>query len=202
MLLYQYVTGEFFGSGAMYQNMDDKAVMNAVAEGDEAALGELYDRFCQTMMSVGMGVLGNRSEVEDVLHDVWVEIWERSGDYEPSRGTVSTWIMVRMRSRCLDRVRRVGRKRRRPLEDARGDNEPIADADQSRDVDRRWLQNLIVELPDRLTEVIDLIYFRGMTSREAADEADIPVGTVKSRLRAARRELKTLVDDGGEVARD
>jgi RNA polymerase sigma-70 factor (ECF subfamily) len=201
VLLYQYLVGEFLGIERMHQDKDDKAVMNAVAGGDETALGELYDRYTQQMMSVGMGVLGNRAEVEDVLHDVWVEIWERSGDYDASRGSVATWIMVRMRSRCLDRVRRVGRKRRRPLDAATGDHEPVADVDQSRDVDKRWLQEILVELPDRLTEVIDLIYFRGMTSREAADAADIPVGTVKSRLRTARKELKQLADDGEEVDR-
>ncbi|MGM0556276.1 MAG: sigma-70 family RNA polymerase sigma factor [Myxococcota bacterium] len=184
----------------MYESQDDKAVMDAVASGHDAALGELYDRHCDTMMSIGMGILGNRTEVEDVLHDVWVEIWERSGDYDPDRGTVSTWIMVRMRSRCLDRVRRVGRKRRRPLDAAFGDDEPVANVDPSRDVDKRWLQRVLVELPDRLTEVIDLIYFRGMTSREAASEADIPIGTVKSRLRTARRELRERASDdmGGQ----
>jgi RNA polymerase sigma-70 factor (ECF subfamily) len=179
----------------MYQTQDDKAVMDAVASGRKDALGVLYDRHCDKMMSIGMGILANRAEVEDVLHDVWVEVWERSGDYDPVRGTVSTWIMVRMRSRCLDRVRRVGRKRRRPLDAAFGDDEPVADVDQSRDVDKRWLQKVLVELPDRLTQVVDLIYFRGMTSREAAEQADIPVGTVKSRLRAARRELRERASD-------
>src|SRR5688572_30117813 len=92
---------------------DDVDLVIAVAEGDREALALVYDRHSGPMLAVGVRIVRDRGEAEEILHDVFLEAWKRAGDYDPSRGTVRTWLMLRMRSRCLDYVKSAGRSRTR-----------------------------------------------------------------------------------------
>src|SRR5690348_4003420 len=81
----------------------DEQLVRKVAEGDRAALGELYDRFAPSMLAVARRILG--SEPEDLVQDVFLEAWHRARHFDPARGSVRTWLMLRVRSRSLDRLR-------------------------------------------------------------------------------------------------
>jgi RNA polymerase sigma-70 factor (ECF subfamily) len=178
----------------MARDVDDQGLVEAIAAGDREALGELYDRYASALMALGLRRLGDREEVEDVLHDVFLEVWRRADTYESSRGTVQTWLMLRMRSRTLDRARTVRRNRLDSLDDVdtdspdwRAPDDPASHAEHAR------LRQVIDGLPARLRQVLGLTYFRGHTCREASELLDIPLGTVKSRLAAARERLEALL---------
>ncbi|MFT7583354.1 MAG: RNA polymerase sigma-70 factor (ECF subfamily) [Myxococcota bacterium] len=170
----------------------------ATAHGEAAAIGRLYDRYAPLMLAVGMKILRDRSEAEDVMHDVFVEAWRRAGDYNPGRGSVRTWLLLRMRCRALDRVRSASYARRASidedtdakLEDAfqrfgrRITVEPDAAVDSAR------LQKKVIELPEGQRQVLELGYFQGLSSSEIASELGIPIGTVKSRVRLALAVLR------------
>ena len=87
----------------------DERLIAAVAEGNRDALGELYDRFAPSMLAVALRMLGSSREAEDVVQDVFLEAWQRAAHYDRARGTVRTWLMLRLRSRTLDRLRSTAR---------------------------------------------------------------------------------------------
>jgi RNA polymerase sigma-70 factor (ECF subfamily) len=166
----------------------DIEVLRNVAAGDKQALGLLYDRHCGVMLALGLRIVGVRREAEDLLHDVFLEAWRHAGDYDPRRGSVKTWLLLRMRSRCLDRVRSHGFSRVQSLE-----HEPArqgAVERTERRLDAARARALLETLPPAQREVLELGYFEGLSFSEIASALDIPIGTVKSRVSAAMSKLR------------
>lgn len=180
-----------------HDHQRDVADIAAVARGDKAALGQLYDRHAPKLLALGLRILGDRNEAEDVLHDVFVEVWKRAGDFDPTRATVRTWIILRMRSRCLDRLRAAPRSRWQRMGDH--EEESLARARSvsaatrpglDEVVDAGRLSGLLADLPAEQRAVIVLGFFRGLSSSEIAQELEIPIGTVKSRVRSAMNKMR------------
>ncbi|MBI4956820.1 MAG: sigma-70 family RNA polymerase sigma factor [Myxococcales bacterium] len=168
----------------------DTADVLAVAEGDREALGRLYDRHGPVLLAVAAHILRDRREAEDLLHDVFVTVWQRAGDYDPARGTVAVWLQLRVRSRALDRVRSARLARSVPL-DALSVAEPRAAASQERAGDERVLRDALARLPGEQRMVLELGYFEGLSSAQIAARVGVPLGTVKSRVAAAIAKLRT-----------
>lgn len=183
----------------MSGEVDDHVLVERMAAGDRSALGELYDRYSSLLLALGLRRLRDRQEVEDVLHDVFLEVWTNAHSYDAQRGSVKTWLCLIMRSRTIDASRKVRRTRSDSLEESSLEiNDLVAEQDPSARPDEAKLRDTIKSLPHRLREVLGLFYFTGLTCREAAERIDIPIGTVKSRLRAARKALRNaLLDDRG-----
>ncbi len=176
----------------------------AVARGDRRALGALYDRYSSLMLGLGVRVLKNRELAEDVVHDVFIEVWKRAGQYDATRASVRSWIFMRMRSRCLDVVRSAKYRKTTFAEEldagrlnATLPGEWVAMLPDDM-VDLIRLRDLVRTLPERQREVLVLGYFKGMSSTEMAAQLSIPVGTVKSRVRAALAALRDTL--GGSDA--
>src|SRR5262245_28852664 len=93
----------------------DEQLVAAIALADEAALAELYDRHASAMLGVALRVLGSRSDAEDLVHDVFVEAWQKAADFDAKRGSVRSWLLMRVRSRGIDRLRSLQAARRRGL---------------------------------------------------------------------------------------
>jgi len=166
----------------------DIDVLRRVAAGDQAALAILYDRHAATMLSLGIRIVGVRRDAEDLLHDVFLEAWRHAGDYDPRRGGVKTWLLLRMRSRCLDRVRshafsRTDALRAEPMRSGAGER-------LERNIDGARARSLLDNLPSGQREVLELGYFQGLSFSEIAEALGIPVGTVKSRVSAAMIKLR------------
>jgi RNA polymerase sigma-70 factor (ECF subfamily) len=168
----------------------DASLVARMASGDRAALGALYGRHAGRVFALLLKILGDRAEAEDLLHDVFLEAWRHAGDYAAERGTVSAWLVLRARSRAIDRRRSVPRTRSVPLEGAeppeRGD--PAADPDRISDQKRLGGMFSVMSVEER--EVILLGYFEGLSSTEIAERISKPVGTVKSRVRSALEKLR------------
>ena len=167
------------------------ALMVAVARGDQSALGALYDTYGSQLLAIGLRMLRARAAAEDVLHDVFVEVWQRAGTYDASRGTVWTWLAMRMRSRCLDRLRSAA-WRAGTSSVAVDDGHPqlVTEPVEPNRPDLDRIASLMRTLSDEHQEVIALAYFEGLTMPEIADRISIPVGTVKSRVRVALERLR------------
>ena len=91
---------------------EDEQLIARCADGDDAALGDIYSRYCGITLGVATKLLQSRQEAEELVHDLFLEVWQRAAAYDPSRGKVRTWILVRLRSRALDRLRSRGRRQR------------------------------------------------------------------------------------------
>jgi RNA polymerase sigma-70 factor (ECF subfamily) len=172
-------------SGVVDEDID---ILRRIAGGEKDALGVLYDRHAGVMLALGVRVIGVRREAEDLLHDVFLEAWRHAGDYDPRRGSVKTWLLLRMRSRCLDRVRSHGFSRTDalPVEPMRsGAVERV-----ERNIDGARAKALLDSLPPGQREVLELGYFQGLSFSEIAEALGIPIGTVKSRVSAAMVKLR------------
>lgn len=167
---------------------DDIALMDAMANGDRAALATLYDRHAPTLLALALRIVRSRGEAEDLLHDVFLEAWRNAKSYDLSRGRVRTWLVIRMRSRALDVVKSARVSRR--ADDDRTAETLAAGDDPSASPDQRRVRAALAELSPEQRAVLELAYFDGRSCSEIAAQLDVPIGTVKSRLAAALGKLR------------
>ena len=172
-------------------SLGDEALVRAIAHGDATALAALYDRHAQLMLCLARRIVVGKSEAEDIVHDVFVEAWRRAADYDPNRGSVKAWLLLRTRSRAIDLRKSAGFARTVPT----GDGEFLARladprAADSEAPDRARLRQLLSGLNDEQREVLFLGYFEGLSSSEIATRIGVPIGTVKSRVAAALGALR------------
>lgn len=172
------------------ESRDDAELVGRMARGDQAALGALYERHAGRVLALLLRILGERSEAEDLLHDVFLEAWRHAGDYSRARGTVSAWLVLRARSRAIDRRRSAPRARSVSLEGADVPERGDPAADPGRIHDQKRLGELFSAMSAEEREVILLGYFEGLSSTEIAERIGKPVGTVKSRTRSALEKLR------------
>jgi RNA polymerase sigma-70 factor (ECF subfamily) len=172
---------------------DDPILMAAVARGDREALARLYDRHADVMLALIQRIVRDGALAEDVLHDVFLETWHDAAAYDARRGSVRTWIMIRARSRALDRQGKLARDAdvalRAGREPARA---PVGEADVI-GIDGARLRRLAAGLDTELLRVIELAYFEGLSSTEMSEALNIPVGTVKSRMARALATLRAAL---------
>jgi RNA polymerase sigma-70 factor (ECF subfamily) len=175
---------------------DDAAIVARVASGDAAALGSLYDAHARSVYSLALRILGNESDAEDLVQEVFAEAWRRSRSYDASRGPVIAWLVTMTRSRAIDRVR--ARRARPDLRDA-DDARDVRDfpstqagpADQVlADEDARRVRTALAALPLLQRLAIELAYYEGLTQSEIADRLEEPLGTVKTRIRLGLIKLR------------
>ena len=160
-----------------------------MASGDRGALADLYDAYAPTLMAVGARMLGEVREAEDLLHDVFLEAWQAAAQYDAARGTVATWLVLRMRSRTLDRIRSAGRSRTVLKEDPVPATLP-SHTEAGLPADRIAVQRALDTLPIEQRRVLELAYFQGLSSSEIAEAVGISIGTVKSRTAAGLAKLR------------
>ena len=168
--------------------MSDAELIGEVARGQQSALGALYDAYAGLLLSVLTRVLRDGQDAEDVLHEVFLEVWQHAADFDPARGSVRSWLVMRARSRGLDRLRALMRTRCLP-EDAVAPEAPTTAAPAETLTIRRALSNLAPEL----RKLLELGYFEGMSSAEMAAHEGMAVGTVKSRVARALAELRDVL---------
>ena len=168
-------------------------MVRRTAAGDHAALAELYDASSHLVFGLALRILGDRSEAEDAVVEVYTQAWRNAHTYDPSRGSPCSWLLTLARSRAIDMLR--SRKRERatdPIESA-GDvqadtpnpEEVTADTERQRFV-RRALEALNTE--QRVA--IELAYFSGLSHTEIAMQLGQPLGTIKTRIRLGMIRLR------------
>lgn len=174
----------------------DSDLVAAMARGDGQALGILYDRYAPTLLATAVRLLGNQREAEDLIHDVLMEAWQKASDYDRARGSVRTWLLIRLRSRALDRWRRAGRIRILAMDERTLDDVlPAPAGDPGQSVDHARVRRAVQELPETQRQALELAYFEGLSSSEIAERLTIPIGTVKSRTAAGMAKLRALLED-------
>lgn len=170
--------------------------LQAAASGDREALGQLYDRFAPAMLTVAQRVLGSPREAEDVVHDVFLEAWHRARHYDRSRGSVQTWLMLRLRSRALDRLRAAQRRTQLAKASTSTDVEAPPSAEAQREVAQQahHVRGLLSELTAEQRQVVELAYFEGIALADIAQRLSVPIGTVKSRMSRAIADLRVRME--------
>jgi len=173
----------------------DVNLLRAVARGDESALAAVYDRYRLILFSVILRILTDRAEAEDVLQEVFLQVWRRAGDFDEARGRAFTWLVTIARSRALDRLRS-GRSRARRAEEAvheSVDETSDASLDALKSEAAAIVRKALGELTDEQRKVLFLAYFEGLTQTEIAARLGDPLGTVKTRMRSGLIKLRELL---------
>ncbi len=185
----------------------DRAVLEAIAAGDHAAIERLYERYKTMAYGLALRITGDASLADDVVQEAFVGAWRNAGRYATERGSVKTWLLAIVHHRAIDSIRR-----RRPTtelpepEDAPPPSLTMPDiwAEVAGRLDRDEILGALATLSDVQREALELGYFGGLTQQEIAARTNTPLGTVKSRMRLGllqmRRVLIGVPPEGGEPA--
>jgi len=173
----------------------DVELLHAVARGDEAALARLYDAYRVILFGLLIRILNSREEAEDILQDVFVQVWRRAKDFDEKRGRPFTWLVTLARSRAIDRLRLLGARQRLVTGAAQEKTEAVSDAltDTIRQAQKETVRRALAELPDEQKQTLMLAYFEGLTQSEIAAKLNAPLGTVKTRMRSGLIKLRALL---------
>jgi RNA polymerase sigma-70 factor (ECF subfamily) len=166
-------------------SQEDWMLMHRVAGGEEAAVGELYDRFGSLVFKVACQLLPTRAEAEDAVQEIFVRLWQTADRYDPRRAKLVTWVMLIARRHLIDRIRRNAvRPDTNAVESDPGRTGVIERPDAATDLEERNRQLIkrIAELPELQRLVIERAYLHGFTLREVSEQLGAPLGTVKSAL--------------------
>lgn len=185
--------------GSIASDLDaesDDALLEAIRGRDERAIAALYDRYSRIAFGLAYRVLGERGAAEDVVQEAFLSLWRRAESFETTRGSVRTWLLSIVHHRAIDRLRgTAGRVR----QDAAIDDfeRVLAVEDPWREVSqviqRESLQRAIATLPQAQRQTVEMAYFDGYTQQEIATAMEVPVGTVKGRLRLAMQRMRSLL---------
>jgi RNA polymerase sigma-70 factor (ECF subfamily) len=175
----------------------DALLASRLTAGDDHALAEVFDRFGRAVYGAALRVVGDDTSAQDVVQDVFVELWSHPGRYDPALGPLRTYLVVVARHRAVDLVRselrRIARQERHhrhaPAEGMRCPGDEVLAADAA-----STIRAAVRLLPDGQRRVVELAYFEGLSHREVALAAGIPEGTAKSRLRLALAKLESVLD--------
>ncbi|MEK7466069.1 MAG: sigma-70 family RNA polymerase sigma factor [Planctomycetota bacterium] len=154
-------------------------------------MSQLYDRYCAAALATAARVLGDRSEAEDVVQEVFVRVWDRAADYDTSRGSVAAWIMSSVRNASIDKLRRKDAFHR-ALDGATAEPRPLPEESEFPE-DLKRVTAAVAQLPPDQRQAIELAYFEGLSQSEIASRLKQPLGTVKTRMRLGMQKLRAAL---------
>lgn len=178
--------------------------MALVYDGDARAFEVVFDRHGDAAFSLAYRMCGRQSAAEDVVQDAFLSLWRSGARYDPSRGSVRTWVLRVVRNRAIDSFRREAVHTGRDVGDdglaERMASPADTEAEAQRKDDAAQVRSALQELPDDQRRVIELAYFGGFTHAQIADMLKLPAGTVKGRMRLALTKLRVALGDPSEAA--
>ena len=178
----------------------DELLLEAIGNRDERAIALLYDRYGGIAFGLAYRIVGERNAAEDIVQDAFLSVWRRAISFESGRGSVRTWLLSIVHHRAIDRLRGVSGRARQDV--------PIEDFERVLAVDDPWgtvevhvqrdvLRTGLATLPREQREAIQMAYFDGYTQQEIATAMNVPVGTVKGRLRIGLQKMRSLLVGAG-----
>ena len=183
-------------------NSRDRALLQRIASKEPDALSELYDHYSNLLLGLLKSILKKTEEAEDILQEVFTTIWEKADQFDAERGSAYTWIVSLTRNKGIDRLRskvyKEQKKQSTSLDDDdvfhplySDENNPLENTILSDRVKR--IYEALQKLSEKQRSVIQVAYFDGLSQSEISDEYDIPLGTVKTRMRDGMIKLRELL---------
>ena len=182
---------------------EERDLMRRITEQDEAALATLYDRYSSLLFSLSLRIVKERQEAEDLLQDVFLQVWEKAASFDHNRGHLYGWLVTLARNRSIDRIRHRQslQRRHQKLEEGAILDAPIQQASNSPletvvALERAsYVREAMQTIPQEQKDVIMLAYFGGYSQSEVATILQIPLGTVKTRTRQGMRKLEQTLKE-------
>ena len=169
----------------------DLALVAAIRSGDAGAMAALYDRYSSIVYSVALRVLQDTAAAEDVLQDIFMQLWRNPGAFDASRGKMAAWLAVIARHRAIDSLRR--RRPENDIEDIVVSVEPdlASEADRSRAMEK--VRDALGTMATPQRSALEMAYFEGLTHAEIAEKTGEPLGTIKTRIRTGLLSLRKVL---------
>jgi RNA polymerase sigma-70 factor (ECF subfamily) len=169
----------------------DLALVTAIRAGDQGAMAALYDRYSSIVYSVALRVLQDTGAAEDVLQDIFMQLWRNPGAFDASRGNMGAWLAVIARHRAIDALRK--RRPENDIEDVVVSVEPdlASEADRSRVMNK--VRGVLQTMPVPQRSALEMAYFEGLTHIEIAAKTGEPLGTIKTRIRTGLLSLRKVL---------
>lgn len=169
----------------------DLALVTAIRSGDQGAMAALYDRYSSIVYAVALRVLQDTGAAEDVLQDIFMQLWRNPGAFDASRGNMAAWLAVIARHRAIDSLRR--RRPENDIDDVIVSVEPdmASDADRSRAMDK--VRGALETMAPPQRSALEMAYFEGLTHTEIAQKTGEPLGTIKTRIRTGLLSLRKVL---------
>jgi RNA polymerase sigma-70 factor, ECF subfamily len=166
----------------------DVSLVWAIRSGDESAMATLYDRYSSVVYAVGLRVLGDTGAAEDVLQEVFMQLWRNPGVFDASRGNLGAWLAVITRNRAIDTLRK--RRPETDIADVVVSVEPdmAGEAERARAMEK--VRGTLGGMPAAQRSALEMAYFEGLTHTEIAAKTGEPLGTIKTRIRAGLMALR------------
>jgi len=163
----------------------DHQIIELLQQQDKKAIDALYDQYSSALYGIVLNIVRSEMVAQDVLQEAFVKIWSKGVSYDPLKGTLFTWMLNITRNTAIDKQR---------MEETRSKNSEKNTPEGFMDlqIDHIGLNTEVGKLEEKYRKVIDLIYFEGYTQEEVTEALNIPLGTVKSRVRIALRELRKV----------
>jgi RNA polymerase sigma-70 factor, ECF subfamily len=180
-----------------YEILADEDLMSLVGNGDAGAFAALYDRHSRAAYSLSYRMMGDRQAAEDLTQDAFLKAWRSAGGYRSDRGSVRTWLLSIVHNRGIDLLRSLASRRRTQdsVERSAPRSQPSeAFAETWRNRQREQIREALGTLPAEQVKILELAYFSGYTHVEISNLLDIPLGTVKGRMRLGLKKIRDYFD--------
>jgi len=173
-------------------NVDkEKLLIEGLLRKDKRALENLYDNYSAALLGVIMRIIKNKDLAEEVLQDTYIKIWNKIDTYSPAKGRLYTWMYNIARNKALDKIRSKEYSQMSVTDTIDYNNKNTADIRDQNEIDH-FSDDLLKHLKPEQVMIMKLMYFQGYTSEDVSKKYDIPLGTVKSRVRAALKRLRAV----------
>ncbi|CAN5887210.1 sigma-70 family RNA polymerase sigma factor [soil metagenome] len=186
--------------GKVHLQLADEELISLVENDDPQAFAVLYDRHSRAAYSLAYRLMGQRQAAEDLIQEVFLRVWRSTGSFRAERGSVRTWILSIVHHRGVDMVRS-GASRRRTQDKVEASAEMSqpseAFSEAWRNSQRDQVRQALKTLPPEQVKILELAYFSGYTHVEIAELTELPLGTVKGRMRLGLKKIKEYFDSKG-----
>ena len=179
---------------------EELMLLERITKGDEDALSDLYDIYSRLVYSLILKIVKNREEAEDLMQSLFIKIWHKASFFDKTKGNVYSWITAMARNSAIDRIRsKHYRNTKNNIDEldeymTSGSNEEITGLDYAIIKERSEIVSKALKIiPEEQSLVIELAYFQGLTQSEMAEELNIPLGTVKTRMRQALIKMEKIL---------
>jgi RNA polymerase sigma-70 factor (ECF subfamily) len=174
------------------QALNDGALISAVRSGKQDAMAQLYDRYSAVVYSVALRVLGDTGAAEDVLQEIFMQLWRNPGAFDASRGNLAPWLAVITRNRAVDLLRK--RRPQTEISETIVSVEPDLAAETDRGRVTEKVCGVLKEMPAPQRQALEMAYFEGYSHSEISEKTGEPLGTIKTRIRSGLILLRKAVE--------
>jgi RNA polymerase sigma factor (sigma-70 family) len=172
----------------------EQSIVASLKAKDKEAISTLYDNYAPALYGVILKIVKSEQSAEDILQEVFVKIWKHADTYDASKGKLFTWLINIARNAAIDHLRSKGYKKEIPTESNLVHQQSNEENSESLNTDYIGLKEIVEQLDPVNKQIIDLIYFQGYTQAEAAETLNIPLGTVKTKVRISIRQLREIIE--------